>query len=71
MSKPRPNHRQYLESLAALGPAGRLQKALELSEQTRQIFRQGLRRRFPELSNAQLDELYRERIQLAWRKLDS
>jgi hypothetical protein len=71
MSKPLPNHRQYLESLAALGLAGRLQKAFDLSEQTRQIFRQGLRRRFPELSNTQLDELYRERIQLAWRKLDS
>jgi len=47
--KPRPNHRQYIETLRRMTPNERLRKALELSETSRQLFVEGLRRRFPNL----------------------
>ena len=49
MTKPRPNHLIYLQSLERLGPQGRLAKAFELSAQAKTLFLQGLRQRYPEL----------------------
>ncbi len=60
--KPRPNHRLYLEILRGMTPEQRLIKALELSDMARQLFRQGLRRRFAHLSEPQLHRLYLERL---------
>jgi len=57
VSKPRPNHAIYLQSLQRLGPAGRLAKAFELSAQAKSLFLQGLQQRYPELPPAQLHRL--------------
>ncbi len=42
-------------------PAQRLAKAFELSEMTKRLFRQGLRKQFPELSEEGFHQLYLER----------
>ena len=60
--KPRPNHRQYLEVLQRMTPEERLLKALELSEMTKTLFKQGLRERFPDLPEEQFHALFLERI---------
>lgn len=62
--KPRPNHRAYLEVLARMTPEQRIAKAFELSEMTRDLFRQGLRERFPDLPKDRFHVLYLERLAL-------
>ncbi len=44
-------------------PEQRLKKAFELSETGRKLGLQGLRNRFPELTELQIQKLYAERIQ--------
>jgi DNA-binding MarR family transcriptional regulator len=60
--KPQPNQERYLEVLRSMSPADRLRKAFELTEMSRRLFRQGLRKRFPNLSEAELHRLYIERL---------
>jgi len=60
--KPRPNHRIYIQTLRRMGPEARLLKAFELSDFSRELFLHGLRKRFPDLSDAALKKLYLERI---------
>lgn len=62
--KPRPNHRIYIETLRRLSPEQKLAKAFELSEMSRRLFRDGLRRRFPDLSDEEFHRLYLERLAL-------
>lgn len=59
--KPRPNHALYLEALRRLTPEQRLLKSFELTELTHELLRAGLRRRFPEADEAELQRLYLER----------
>ncbi len=61
--KPRLNRRIQNEVLARLTPGERLRQALELSEFTRELFRNGLRARFPDLPEADLTLLYRDRLE--------
>ena len=61
--KPRPNHSEVIKALRRMTPAERLRKAMALSDQTRRMFKQGLRRRFPQLSDDQLHELYLNRLE--------
>jgi hypothetical protein len=60
--KPRPNRRQYIEVLRRMTPQQRLGKAFELSELTKRLFRQGLKKQFPELSEEDFHRLYLERL---------
>ena len=60
--KPRPNHAMYIRVLRNMTPEQRLQKAFELSDLARQLFLCGLRKRFPHLSPAELNRLFRERL---------
>ena len=60
--KPRPNRQRYLEILRRMTPQQRLQIAFDLTEQTRELLRIGLRDRFPELSEEELQKLYLERL---------
>ncbi|HXE54138.1 MAG TPA: hypothetical protein VN541_14040 [Tepidisphaeraceae bacterium] len=60
--KPRPNHRQYLEVLRRMTPQQKAAKFFELSEQAKRLFREGLRKRFPELSEEEFHALYLERL---------
>ena len=60
--KPRPNHQLYLEALRRLTPEQRLLKAFELTELSRELFRAGLKRRFPLADEADLQRMYLERL---------
>jgi len=53
----------YLEMLRRMTPEQRLLKAFELTEFTRQLFRQGLRNSHPELSEEELHTLYLARLE--------
>jgi hypothetical protein len=48
--KERPNHARYIEVLRRMTPEQRLLKAFELSEFSKALFVEGLRKRHPELS---------------------
>lgn len=60
--KRRPNHNLYIQALRRMSPEKRLLKALELSEFSRSLFFHGLRKRFPDLSDDEIKELYLERL---------
>ena len=45
-----------------MGPSRRAAKAFELSDMTKQVFRDGLRRRFPDLPEAELHALFLQRL---------
>jgi hypothetical protein len=45
-------------------PEQRLRKAFELSEMGRELFRQGLRQRYPDLSPEDVEALLRKRLSL-------
>jgi hypothetical protein len=60
--KPRPNHKQYLQTLRKMTPEQRLTKAFELSVMARELFLQGLQKRFAMKSKAEIREIYLERI---------
>ncbi len=53
-----------LAVLRAMSPEARLAQALELSEWTRRLFEQGLRRRFGDLGEAEFRSLLRARLEL-------
>lgn len=60
--KTRPNHKLYLAVLRRMTPEQRLLKAFELSEFSKQLFLHGVRRRFPEKSEADIMKTYLERL---------
>lgn len=66
--KPQPNHEVYLKTLQKMTPAERLQKAFELSEMTKELFLQGLKKRFPNNSKEKIMEIYLQRISLCYNR---
>jgi hypothetical protein len=60
--KPRPNHRLYIEALRRMTPEQKLAKAFELSALAKRAFSEGLRRRFPDLSEDDFKKLLLERL---------
>lgn len=62
--KPRPNHRIYIETLRRMTPEQRLEKAFELSAMARQLFIDGLRKRFPDMPDEEFHQLVLERLAL-------
>jgi hypothetical protein len=61
-SKTTPNHRQYLLALSKMGAELRLMKAFELSALTKQLFLTGLHKSFPDKSEAEIKEIYLQRL---------
>ena len=57
-----PNHRLYIKTIRAMSPEKRLLKAFELSDFSRKLFLQGLRKRFPDFSKEEFQKLYLERL---------
>ena len=57
-------HRQRLRILRAMTPEERLTQALELSDLVRELFEEGLRRRFPHLSEKEFHSLLLQRLDL-------
>ena len=64
--EPRPNHQIYIGVLRSMSGEDRLRKAFELSAFARELFITGLRRRYPELQESELRQLYLRRIQKSW-----
>ncbi|MBI5804666.1 hypothetical protein HZA73_01320 [candidate division TA06 bacterium] len=60
--KARPNHKIYIKALRAMSPEQRLAKAFELSDFSRRLFQDGLRRRFPGMSEPELHRLMLKRL---------
>ena len=60
--KPTPNRQLYLEALRRMTPEQRLDKAMELTELGRDLFRHGLRRRFPDADDATIHAIYLSRL---------
>lgn len=60
--KSRPNHRIYLQALRRMTPEQRLAKAFELTDMTRELFRSGLRQRFPRMPEEEFQRLYLSRL---------
>ena len=61
--KPRPNRAKYIEVLRAMTPEQRLAKAFELSDFAKQLFLQGLRERFPDVSEERFHEIVLQRLE--------
>ena len=60
--KERPNHALYIQTLRRMTPEQRLAKAFELTEFARELFRQGLRKRHPDLSPEEFHQLWLKRL---------
>ena len=60
--KQRPNHHLYIQILRHMIPEQRLLKAFELSKLSRELFMSGLKKRFPDMTAAELKTLYLERL---------
>ncbi len=60
--KERPNHKLYIQVLRRMSPEARLLKAFELSQFSRQLFIDGLRKRFPHLTEDELKRIYLGRL---------
>ena len=56
------DHAAYIRSLKGLTPEQRLDIAFELTEFSRELFRQGLRDRFPEKTEEAIDCIFLECI---------
>ena len=53
---------RHLEVLRRMSAGDKLRKTFELTEMTRELFRHGLRRRFPHLSEGDFHRLFLERL---------
>ena len=60
--KPHPNRRLYLDVLRRMTPEQRAAKFFELSGFTKRLFKQGLRQRYPNLSDDDLHAFYLRRL---------
>ncbi len=58
--KPRPNHRRYLEVLSRMTAEQKLRKVFELSAFSKELFIQGLRQRFPDVTEGEFKRILRD-----------
>jgi hypothetical protein len=61
--KPRPNREIYLQTLRRLTPEQRLLKAFELTELSRELLRAGIRQRYPQAGEAEVQRIYLDRLE--------
>jgi len=57
-----PNHKIYIKTLRQMSPEQRLMKAFELSDFSRQLFVQGLHKRFPDLPDYEFQKVLLKRL---------
>ena len=55
-------HRVYIGILQRMTPEQRLRKAFELTEFSKRLFKTGLRKRFPGMSDEEFRKLYLSRL---------
>jgi len=60
--KERPNHALYIRTLRRMSSETRLMQTFELTEFSKRLFLQGLRRRFPDLADGDLNKMYLKRL---------
>ncbi len=60
--KPHPNHRLYIQVLRKMTPEQRLLKAFELSAFSKQLFVHGLKKKYPDVSEAEFAQILRDRL---------
>ena len=58
----RESHRIYLKILRSMSPEERLLKSFELTEFARSLFFHGLRKRFSDLTDEEVRQIYLERL---------
>ena len=63
MIKTYPNKQRYHEILKSMSPQAKLEKSFELSDLANAAFKAGLKSRFPQLSEAELEQCYLEKLQ--------
>lgn len=61
--KQQPNRRLYIDSLRAMTPGQRVQKAFELSDLTHDLLNAGIAARYPEKSEQERHTVYLERLE--------
>lgn len=61
--KAEPNRAQYIEVLRRMTPQQRLDKAFELTAMTRESLKRGLRVRFPQDTDEEIEQKFRRRIE--------
>jgi hypothetical protein len=66
--KPRPNHKVYIEILRRMTAEQKLQIVSDLSESTRSLFREGLRKRFPDATEEELHRIFLKRIEKCYNR---
>jgi hypothetical protein len=66
--KPHPNRDRYIRILQEMSPEERVNKAFELSALTKETLKEGLRARFPLLSEAELHAMFLERLRRCHNK---
>jgi hypothetical protein len=66
--KPKPNHKIYLETLRRMNNEQKLQKVFELSSFSKNLFREGLRKTFYDLSEEQFNKLFLRRIKKCYNR---
>jgi hypothetical protein len=60
--KARPNHSLYIHVLRRMSSEAKLLKAFELTAFSKELFLNGLRKRFPDLTEEELHRIYLERL---------
>ncbi len=63
-AKENPNPERFLKIVRGMTEEQRLKKEFELSDVTRELSKQGLRERFPDLNDTEFKNLYFERLEL-------
>lgn len=53
----------YLETLRRMTPSEKFNKVMELNELTKSLFKQGLRKRFPEKTEEEIHTLFLKRLE--------
>ena len=61
--KPQPNRQRYIEILRRMTPEQRLNKAFELSKFAKDLFITGIRKRFPDAIEDEIQKIVLERLQ--------
>lgn len=61
-AKPQPNHRRYLDIIRAMSPAQRLEKSFELTEYSRRLMKDGIRRQNPGATEQQVHQIFVDRL---------
>ena len=66
--KPRPNHQLYIQILRRMTPEQKLQIVFDLTETVNSLFREGLRKRFPDATEEELHRIYLNRLEKCYNR---